>query len=172
MLNAQTDEQLMIEYRLGNDDAFSILYARHAPKILGYLRLKTSDNSVASEIFQVVFLKLHATRERYRSELPFLPWLFTITRNELIDTMRKKKRNLEDSTEWIAETAAAAESEPPPDEIDLRELPDQQRQALQMRYHEELSFEKIANALGTSSTNARQVVSRGVKSLRKLYEKR
>lgn len=170
MLKGQTDEQLMTEYRLGNEDAFTVLYERHSSKIYGYLRAKTPSDALAREIFQVTFLKLHATRDRYRTDLPFLPWLFAICRNELIDTMRKRARNLEDATEWLPEVAVL----PPEKEsktVRLDGLPGQQRQAIEMRYQEDLSFETIAARLGTSPANARQLVNRGVKVLRRIYGK-
>lgn len=170
MLKGQTDEQLMTEYRLGDEEAFAILYERHSSKIYGYLRAKTSNDALAREIFQITFLKLHATRDRYRTDLPFLPWLFAICRNELIDNMRKRTRNLEDATKWLPEVAAQSE-EPELKVIQFDSLSGQQRQAIEMRYQEELSFEKIAAKLGTSPANARQLVSRGVKVLRRLYGK-
>ena len=169
MLNEQTDEELMTMYRMGDEEAFSALYKRHSSKIYGYLRAKTSSDVLAREIFQVTFLKLHATRDRYRSDLPFLPWIFSICRNELIDTMRKKKRNLEDATEWLPEIAVQAGENEEKNPLPLESLQGTQRKALELRYQEELSFEKIAERLGTSQANARQLVSRGVKALRKLY---
>lgn len=168
MLTEQTDQELMTEYRLGNEDAFTVLYERHSSKIYGYLRAKTSSDSLAREIFQVTFLKLHATRDRYRTDLPFLPWLFSICRNELIDTMRKRTRNLEDAAEWLPEVAAHTEEEEPKS-VSLDHLTGMQKKAVEMRYQEDLSFEKIATRLGTSPANARQLVSRGVKALRRFY---
>lgn len=169
MLDEQTDEQLMTRYRMGDEEAFAALYERHSSKIYGYLRAKTSSDALAREIFQVTFLKLHATRDRYRADLPFLPWVFSICRNELIDTMRKKKRNLEDATEWLPEIAVQPEESEKDEALSLASLQGAQKKALEMRYQEELSFEKIAERLGTSQANARQLVSRGVKALRKLY---
>ena len=170
MLNELSDEKLMTQYRLGYEDAFKALYERHSSKVFGYLRAKTASDSLAREIFQITFLKLHATRDRYRSDLPLLPWLFAIARNELIDTMRKKARNLEDASGYLPEGAAPS-TEEEPQEVKLDSLPDQQKHAVQMRYQEDLPFEKIAEKLGTSPANARQLVSRGVKALRKIYGK-
>ncbi|MBS1963239.1 MAG: sigma-70 family RNA polymerase sigma factor [Bdellovibrionales bacterium] len=170
MLKELTDEQLMTEYRLGSEEAFTVLYERHSSKVYGYLRAKTANDALAREIFQVTFLKLHATRDRYRPDLPLLPWLFAIARNELIDTMRKKARNLEDASEWLPEVAAPPEEEEP-QKVELDSLSDQQKRAVKMRYQDDLPFEKIAAKLGTSPANARQLVSRGVKALRRLYGK-
>jgi RNA polymerase sigma-70 factor (ECF subfamily) len=157
MPEGKTDEVLMTEYRLGDDSAFAILYERHSTKVFGFLRAKTSSDVLARDIFQTTFLKLHSTRGRYQPGLPFLPWIFAICRNELIDTMRKKSRNLEDATE--SQT------------VSLAELPEAQRKAVELRYQDDLAFEAIATKLNTSSENARQLVSRGVKALRRIYEK-
>ena len=171
MLQRESDERLMAKYRLGDEDAFAILYERHSGKVYAYLRAKTASDSLARDIFQAVFLKLHASRGRYRTDLPFLPWLFAIARNELIDTMRKRSRNLEDATEWLPEFAEPEKEEPAP-VVHLHQLPDSQRRAIQMRYDEELPFEKIADRIGTSDQNARQLVSRGIKALRRIYGKK
>ena len=47
------------------------------------------------------------------------------------------------------------------------DLNKKQRQAIVLRYGEDFSFEEIALRLETSSSNARQLVSRGLKRLRK-----
>ena len=52
----------------------------------------------------------------------------------------------------------------------LEKLPDTQRTAIQLRYFEELSFEEIAQRLQTSSSTARQWVSRGMKRLRQMVK--
>jgi RNA polymerase sigma-70 factor (ECF subfamily) len=169
MPEGKTDEVLMTEYRLGDDSAFAILYERHSTKVFGFLRAKTSSDVLARDIFQTTFLKLHSTRGRYQPGLPFLPWIFAICRNELIDTMRKKSRNLEDATEWLPEFPAEEPTES--QTVSLAELPEAQRKAVELRYQDDLAFEAIATKLNTSSENARQLVSRGVKALRRIYEK-
>ncbi len=169
MPEGKSDEALMTEYRLGDESAFAILYERHAAKIFGYLRAKTSSEVLSRDIFQTTFLKLHATRDRYQPGLPFLPWVFAICRNELIDTMRKKAKNIEDATEWLPDFPAEVAEEEKTVKLDA--LPDPQRKAVEMRYQDALPFEKIAEKLNTSPANARQLVSRGVKALRRIYGK-
>ena len=170
MPNNRTDEDLMVAYQLGDEAAFRELYERHSPRIFGFLRSKLRDERTVEDVFQATFLKLHRSRGQYDSSLPVVPWLFTICRNELVDTLRRTRRSLEDLTNHPPEPASSAPAISR--DLNLAELSPVQRQALELRFQQEASFEEIAKALGTSSTNARQVISRAVRNLRSHYGKK
>ena len=162
-----SDETLMSAYRQGQSDAFEILYRRHSGKVYGFLMNKLKDREMADDVFQATFLKLHHSRAAYGPTLPFLPWLFTICRNTMIDSLRKKKRTLEDFNQDAIDNAPS----PKPDVSeavlpDLASLSSHQREALELRYSHDLSFLEIAQRLNTSSVNVRQLISRAVKKLR------
>jgi RNA polymerase sigma factor (sigma-70 family) len=161
-----SDEELMLAYQLGDSLAFNTLYSRHSGRVYGYLKAKTQNEAMARDVFQATFLKLHNARSRYNSEFPFVPWLFTICRSELIDAMRKKQRIQEEGCEELPETFSL-KSEP---EFDVAgavgQLPEKQREALDLRYTQEFSFEQIALRLNTSPVNARKIVSRALKVLK------
>ena len=166
-----TDEELMELYKEGSMEAFEILYDRHSPKVYGYLGKRVKSRFDRDEIHQNIFLKLHRSRHRYNSSLPFLPWLFTICRNTLIDYMRTKEAK-EGKLVWdegIIGGLASAEPQQAGSALlapALSELSNDQREAIQMRYGKDFSFEEIARELNTSVPNARQVMSRALKKLR------
>lgn len=54
---------------------------------------------------------------------------------------------------------------------DLSALPGRQRIAVKLRYTDDLSFEEIAKRLDTTPGNARQIVSRALRSLKSLLGK-
>jgi RNA polymerase sigma factor (sigma-70 family) len=166
-----SDEELMTAYQLGDSLAFDQIYARHSGRVLGFLRAKTSSDAQARDIFQATFLKFHKTRARYSADFPLLPWLFTLCRNELVDAMRKRARCLEESREFLPEPAFETKAEEPDMELVLGALQGKQREALALRYGEDLSFTQIAERLETSPANARKIVSRAVQFLRGKYEK-
>ena len=169
MLNEKSDEELMIAYQLGEAQALEELYSRHAPKVLGYLRKKVKNEAFAHDIFQSTFLKLHKNRSRYDAAFPFLPWLFTICRSELLDAV--KKPHMSQEKLWAEPPEPALEEPATTREISLLSLPAIQQQALKMRYHRDFTFEEIAASLETTPTNVRQIISRAVKSLRGLHAK-
>src|SRR5689334_13553329 len=74
-LKQATDENLMLAYQNGNEEAFQILYQRHHRRVYGYLLAKLKTKQLVEEAFQTTFLKLHQSRHHYDSKLPFTPWL-------------------------------------------------------------------------------------------------
>jgi len=169
LLSEKSDEELMVAYQLGEAEAFEELYSRHSSKVLGYLRKKVRSEALARDIFQATFLKLHKSRSRYNASFPFVPWLFTISRNELLDAMKKPHVSREALVEVVPEFASPVQEVQP--EISLQSLPASQRKAVELRYQKDFSFEEIAKALETSPANARQLISRALRSLRGIYGK-
>jgi RNA polymerase sigma-70 factor (ECF subfamily) len=168
----------MLAYQNGEERAFETLFKRHSPRLWAYLRRREENSEQAAELFQSVFLKLHRCRRSYDPAFPFLPWLFTICRNTLIDEARQRAtRAIATDPRLLDELpgqSCGQESESGAEVMagrelpSLFELPEAQREALQLRYGEDWSFEEIARRLDTSSMNARQIVSRGIRRLRKL----
>ncbi len=169
-----TDEELMQAYVAGEHDAFERLYARHKSRLFGYLLSKLRDHVAAEEVFQAVFLKLHRTRDLYRKDLPFLPWLFTIARSALLDHLRREQARqsrviLDD--EQVGKAVAQEPLElPATDELPaaLASLSAAQRQVLNLRFGEDMNFQEIAEQLELSPANARQLASRALGKLRRL----
>jgi RNA polymerase sigma-70 factor (ECF subfamily) len=171
LLNEKTDEELMIAYQLGEAEAFAALYSRHASRVLGYLRKKTGSDALARDVFQSTFLKLHRCRSRYDAAFPFVPWLFTICRSELLDALKKAHRRHETLAAEVPENVAPAADLGTP-EVNLSRLPPAQQRAVELRYGNDFSFDEIAAQLDTSPANARKLVSRAIRFLRGAHGKR
>jgi len=169
-----TDEELMVAYREGDLSAFQILYKRHKGRLMGYLITKLKDLDEAEEVFQSVFVKLHAGRFSYKENIPFLPWIFTIARNTMVDHIRKRetyKKHISVDTEYITSRAGGNNREPlsiGSVVSELSSLSDSQRQALELRFNDGLSFEDIGKHMKITHSNARQIASRAVRALRNL----
>ncbi len=163
----------MLAYATDDMEAFELLYRRHKSHIFGFLMSKLKDQTEAEEVFQAVFTKLHVARGKYRKEIPFLPWVFTITRNAMIDHIRWRssyQRNITSSKKPMEAYAAALADESPPNisRANLNSLNKNQRQALDLRFQQEMSFAEIGERLVISEENARQVISRAIRKLRKI----
>jgi RNA polymerase sigma-70 factor (ECF subfamily) len=164
--------ELMNLYQGGDIEAFNCLYDKYKSLVYGYLYKRVNKRTEVDEIFQDVFLRLHYSRSRYKSEFSFEPWLFAVLRNSLIDYYRKKRKEYHDvPLDGLEMTPSALQFEDKhnldgllPKDADLSKS---QRQAIELRYGEDFSFEEIAHRLETTSSNARQLVSRALKRLRK-----
>lgn len=165
MYDDMTDEALMFAYQLGEYGAFERLYFRYSGRAFGYLLKRVGSEAIAKDILQNAFLKLHRNRTKFKR--PFSSWFFTLLKNEMIDEMRRQKRRQEILTADFSEV-------PPPvpsntDTVSLEGVDGRSKKILEMRFEKDLSFDVMANLLKTTPVNARKLVSRAIKKLRRSY---
>lgn len=168
-----TDEELMRAYIEGDSESFQALYERHKGRVLGFLGTRLGSREEAEEVFQEVFLKLHAHRTRYREDVPFVAWLFTIARNAAIDHIRKKGTQEKHVRLDLDQVNAAPDERTEEVSIaeavsELSSLSAAQRQVLELRFDDGLSFADIAERIEATPANARKMVSRALQKLRGL----
>lgn len=169
-----SDEDLMARYKLGEYSAFEELYRRHSGRVYGFILKRIQSRERAEELFQESFLRLHRNRSRYNNSLPFLPWLFTITRSSIIDGIRADTRakrvhkSLAIQNE-MEQSFTELHAVPVSLDLGIQSLPTREREAVELRYGSDLDFNAIASRLNTSSTNVRQIISRAVKKLRAAF---
>lgn len=159
----------MVLYQSGEYLAFEELYRRHSSKVFEYLKKKVSAE-ISQDLLQEIFMKMHKARNQYSSEYPFLPWLFTISRNTLFDYFKSlKKTTVISAIDFDIPTSEAVSVGVDVDvnlAAALKNLPENQKRAIELRYLEDWSFEKIAEEIRTSPENVRQLVGRGLKKIR------
>ena len=161
----------MVSYRNGDYAAFEALYRRHAGKVYAFLKSRTSRGEEASDLHQQVFFQLHKNRHRYDAGLPFLPWLYAIVRNLLIDFYRKKKAIAvpDEVLEKIPSPVSDGSEKAMALEAALETLEPAQRELILMRFGEGLSFEEISERTGTTALTSRKRVSRILARLRSVF---
>jgi RNA polymerase sigma factor (sigma-70 family) len=175
-----TEEKLMARYAGGDEVAFRDLFALLAPKLRAFFFRSFVDAALAEDLTQTTFLKLHRARASYCPELPLNPWLFTIAASVRRDELRRIYRLPPQVGEAELEQAEPQLPDDPglfavPDssnEVDalraaVSRLPESQRAVLHLHCYEELTFEQIAQALGTTPGAVRVRASRAYERLRK-----
>ena len=170
----------MARYAAGDQVAFMRLFALLAPRIRAFfLRSFSDDASVAEDLTQTTFLKLHRARASYRPDLPLKSWVFTIAAGVRRDELRRRYRLPPHVSEAELEQAEARLSEEPAssqriDEASrndavrnaMKHLPESQRVVVHLHRYEELTFEQIGVVLGTTSGSVRVRASRAYERLR------
>lgn len=179
MQSPDTDAQLMLAFRGGDDEALSALYRRWAGPVLRFLERVVRERAMAEELMQETFVRVHGARDRYEPEARFSTWLFRIARNlalNELDRARNKSPHL--STHASAHEAherpaltlvaggpsvdelAHARRERSRMEEALTTLPQRQRTALWLAAVEGQSYAEIAEVLETSPPSVKALVHR------------
>lgn len=168
----------MLRVQNGDTKAFSKLMDRYKGRIMALVAAYCGwDMAEAEEITQQTLIKVYEHREKYNPDRPFRPWLFTLARNQAIDSMRSKKRNVSLSSDLeIAHPGASVEEQAWHRErverlISATEaLPKMQRETVDL-VRQGLSYGDIGQILDMSEAAARQNYSRAVRRLREILER-
>jgi RNA polymerase sigma factor (sigma-70 family) len=157
-------------------DAFRELYGRYAERVHGYFARRTRDDGAALDLTAETFAQAWLVRARFRDEAAgsAAPWLFGIARNALLMSVRRgaierratERLGLMGRLDRAPATAAPDDTWADGADELLDSLPESQREAVRLRVIEDLDYDRVADALGTSPTAARVRVHRGLQALR------
>lgn len=155
---SRSDAELLFAYRKGNVAALDELVARYQGQLHGYLHAMTGSAADADDLFQETWLRVVRNPGSFRGG-NFPAWLWRITRNLMIDRLRRRKPvvSLDDTTaegtSFVDLTPAqglTAAEETSAMELGAQiraavsRLPPDQRDVFLMRTQAGLSFAEIA----------------------------
>ena len=174
-----SDDELVEQIQLGNEDAAEELIKRYYASVLRYCRWHCSGFGEAEDLTQETFLKLFKGLPRYRGKGKFKTYLYTIANHLCIDESRKVRLySLEDETNLVQGDFAQGSLVQESDEIHrvenqdeirylLKTLSPEQREAVILRFSEQLSYAEIAKVMGCNIRTAQSRVMWALKNMRK-----
>ena len=182
------DSVLITDYLNGDNASFERLLNRYKNRVYGFVYSKVNNASLADDIFQDTFIKVVKTLQagNYKEEGRFLSWVLRIAHNLVVDHYRKTNRmptyessnHTFDIMSSLSETEMNVEFQLIENQIhkDLEalidELPHNQKEVLQMRLYQDMSFKDIAYNTGVSINTALGRMRYAVINLRKIIEER
>jgi RNA polymerase sigma-70 factor (ECF subfamily) len=146
------DDRLVDAARLGDPDAFAVIYQRYKLDVWHLAWFTLRDHHDAEDVVQETFLKAHRALGQYRRDGTLRPWLLTICRNACRDRLRAtQRRDVVALDEELAALAAPSAGAGDRDRhIDfhraLASLPDDEREAF-----------LLVDVLGCHSDEAAQI---------------
>jgi RNA polymerase sigma-70 factor (ECF subfamily) len=163
---------------------FDALYRRYLARVYSYAYYELGDHHAAEDATEATFVSALTNLSRFEERArpadgegasTFRVWLFQIARNEVAGERRRARRR---PVEPIGETLGAMVADPlnVEDEAIRRDqaraawravgrLPGERRQAMVLRFVEELSTAEIAGVLGKSEGSVRVLIHRALKSV-------
>ncbi len=165
-----TDGELIARVGEGDSGAFEVLYRRYSRPVFALALRRLGDRGRAEDAVQETFASIWRSAGSYRQERgPGAPWLYAVARNAIVD----RRRALGDP---VAEPVDEASKDPGPLERTesswtawrvhraLAELPEHERQLIELAYWGGLSQSEVAQflnvPLGTVKTRTRSALAR------------
>lgn len=181
-----TDEELVVSYSIGNNQAFDELLLRHQQGIFNYIYFIVRNRQLSEDIFQETFIKAIMTikQGRYTENGKFRAWIMRIAHNLTIDHFRQEKSEntiSNDDAEVDLFNKAYLCDGTIEDQLiyeqilnDVKRLitylPDSQREVLEMRYYQGMSFKEISEKEGISINTALGRMRYAILNIRKMVE--
>jgi RNA polymerase sigma-70 factor (ECF subfamily) len=146
---------------------FWSLVEAHGDELLVHARRLTGDDN-CEDVLQEALLRALRAYDRLQHAEHLRAWLYRITTTTAYDLHRSRRREVPVADAGASLTAA----EPAYDGFEelIAPLAGTARDALRLRFVEDLDYEAIATRLDTTPMAARQRVSTALRSLRKRIE--
>ncbi len=181
-----TDQELILAFQKGDQQALAHLLKRHKGVLFGYLMRMTRNRADAEDLFQECCLRLLKVLPTWQARKPFKNLLFTLAGNLCIDLSRRKKvrhQHLqEESEERPLSEIAEGDKAWIPDQIfeqaqsrqllkkAVERLPQASRELVSLRLQTGMTFQEIADMRQEPIGTILPRMHRALKSMRATFE--
>jgi RNA polymerase sigma-70 factor (ECF subfamily) len=174
-------EDADIEELIGRGDrerkqALRMLMDRYGDRVYRFAHTMTRSAAAAEDVRQQVFIQAYRDFDRFERRASLRTWLFAIARNRCLDSAKIQRRWWK---RFKNDPPADPESEPP--DVDrsriarllaacLEKLTPAAREAVVLRYIEELAYEEASEITGDLAGTLQQRVGRALPVLRRCVD--
>jgi RNA polymerase sigma-70 factor (ECF subfamily) len=175
-----SDEALVALVARGDDDALAELYDRIGRIAYGLALRVLRDDRLAEDAVQDGFLAVWRTAAAFRPErAKASTWVLTLVHRRAVDLVRREERR---RAEPLSDEPVGVEAPEPTEEAAwlrferervqaaLRQLPDNQREALELAYYGGFSQSELAERLGVPLGTIKSRMFAGLARLRELLD--
>lgn len=148
----------------GDEEACRILVSRHQRAVYNLLARMLRNPALAEDLAQETFVRAIRHLATFDPRFKFSNWILRIAHNAAIDSLRRREPSVvpldgDEDRRGAAESVAAEEGEDAVQRLErqdlgraldeaLGRLRPEYRQLVILRYHEDLSYEEIAEVTG------------------------
>lgn len=171
------EQTLIIRSQMGDEAGFAELLNLFGPRLLRFIErmLQSSPDQVADltqEIWVAIFRALPGLRDASK----FRPWAFRIARDRIYRQYRRRKLPVQSLDETNLETLGAVNEDGTGVDVEelrhcLESIGPEHREALVLRFLEDLNYEDIARVTSATVGTVRSRIHYGKRALRKAWEK-
>ncbi len=175
---SQDEAQALVKaLKEGSQLAFSVIYKIYAAQTFSLAFKYLSNKEFAEDAVQNLFLKLWLKREDIDETKPINRYLFTMLKNDLLNTLRDSKKNiylLEDCLSMVLELEDNSQGESLKQEQmsiiqqALKQLSPQRRKVFEMKVSGKYSNQEIADKLNLSINTIKFQYSQSLKQIRSM----
>lgn len=175
------EEQLWMHFTGGNEKALAELIRLYGKPLALYGRKMVKDDLLIQDCIQEVYIQLWQYRTGLRQLTEIRPYLFTCLRRKIINALKRERvfisTDREEEIPFLVEFSIETrliESETEAERVQLinqyiNRLPRRQKEAIYLRFYENLSNDEIAEVMGIKYQTATNLIHEALASLRESF---
>jgi RNA polymerase sigma factor (sigma-70 family) len=170
------DELLWSDFKNGNKKSFELLYKKFFFKLYNYGYQQIRDKELIQDCLHDLFLNIWKNKETTIVPQSVKNYLFIAFKRKMLDAIKYKSRfsNSEQSFELEENSfehdlvlEQAEQEKMKKLNLAMKHLTPKQREAIFLRYFEEMEYNDIAQVLGYDTNSVYVLISRSIAVLRK-----
>ena len=169
------EQTLVLRSQIGDEAAFTELLALYGPRLLLFTqRMMQSAPEQTADVAQEIWIAIYRALPRLLDVAKFRPWAFRIARDRIYREYRRRKLPVERLEDAQLENLPEVETDFAIDHEALRRCLDsispEHREALMLRFFEDMSYEDIARVTSSSLGTVRSRIHYAKHALKKAWE--
>jgi len=176
-----SDEQLVTLTLQGEQAAFNILVERYQRQIFSLAYRLHNDYDEAQDLAQEAFIRIYKQLPSFDTNRRFFPWMYRVAQNVCINLLHALPKESPTLDEYYERESGGQDGDPAgifedreaADELAriLREMPEQYRAPIMLKYIEGFSYREISEHLDLPESTIETRLFRGRKYLREVLKK-
>ena len=156
-----TDSELLAQFRnpVTKEKSFTVLIKKYQEKLYWHVRRMVIEHEDANDVLQNVFIRVWNGLENFREDSQLYTWLYRIATNECLTYIEQQKKR---SSVSLSDVESGLSNKIKADkhfdanrlewklQLAIQQLPEKQRIVFNLRYYDEMPYEKMSRVLETS----------------------
>lgn len=175
--NNEEDQTLLFAFLKGDNNAFPSIYTRYVDELFAYGIGLGFERETLKDAIQDTFFKFYTNKKQLKEVVHLKYYLFRMLKNRLFDIYKSThKVDVAETADlpFLIEPSVLDELIAHEDEAILETaiknllsiLTDRQREAVYLRFIQEMEYEEVASLLDMTAPAVRKLISRAIKRMR------
>ena len=158
----QLDDKVLLEQfrdTATKEAGYTRIIKKYQEKLYWHVRRMVVDHEDANDVLQNMFIKVWNGLENFREDSQLYTWLYRIATNESLSFLEQAKKR---SSVSLSEVESGLSNKLQADkhfdanklewklQVAIQKLPEKQRAVFNLRYYDEMPYEKMSKVLETS----------------------
>ncbi len=181
-MDQKADVEIVTSVLKGDVQSYALLIEAYQGPVFNLVFRMTGSYSEADDLSQEIFIRAYQNLRQFDQDKKFFTWLYTLGINLIRNHLKIKAKDAENHTmdhqfhEPQTKGDPSGEGEFPSEESmrrldeNMQKLPVDMREAIILKYYQDLTFEEVAAITGDSLSAVKMRVYRGLQRLKQLME--